>query len=117
MLKLINNLLTKDAVWHWGSSQVVKNALTRAPTLAYFDLTKKTVVSADASSFRLGATILQHSDGELKPVSFASQTFLQVETQYAQIQKECLAAVWAEKFDRYLCRLEIFCLFANFWCL
>ncbi|KAJ8352691.1 hypothetical protein SKAU_G00241670 [Synaphobranchus kaupii] len=50
---------------------------------------------------------IQEHDGILKPVEFCSRSLSDAERRYAQIEKECLAAVWAsERFYHYLCGLE-----------
>ena len=60
-------------------------------------------VSVDASSYGLGAVLLQQSESAWRPVAYASKAMTETETRYAQIEKEALAATWAcERFSNYI---------------
>ena len=71
--------------------------------LAFYDPNAEILISADASSYGLGAVLLQKMGHDWKPVSYASRSLLEAETHYAQIEKEALAITWAcEKFLDYV---------------
>lgn len=77
--------------------------ITTAPSLAYYDPKKPVIVSADSSTYGIGAALLQvEPNGKQKPLAFASRTLTDT---------ECLAGVWAcEKFSQYLSGLDNFVL-------
>ena len=97
-------LTEKDTIFTWQTNQnkalnTVKQLVTTAPVLRYYDVTEEVTVQSDASQKGLGAALLQKG----QPVTFASRSLSTTEQQYAQVEKECLAIVFAcERFNQYL---------------
>ena len=104
----LRGLFSSKNAWYWGEAQTngfnhVKDMLTRSPILAFTDAKLTTEVTADSSSYGIGAVIMQHYPERWKPVAYASCTLSSAETRYAQIEKEALPRTWAcETFDDYL---------------
>ena len=76
----IRRLTHKDVPWFWTKEQDVafdkiKEAVTTAPVLKYFDSSKPTEGSGDASSQGLGFVLTQ----EDHPVTYASRALTQAE--------------------------------------
>ena len=105
----LRTLLSKKNHWIWGPDQQsafegLKEALCSPESLAMFDAGKETKVSADASSYGLGAVLRQRqTDGTWRPVSYISRSMTETEQRYAQIEKGALALTWAcERLSQYL---------------
>ena len=104
----IRELLRSDRTWTWGPAQeksfiLVKEELVKPTVLAHYNPQAETKVSADASSFGLGAVLMQKEGEHWRPVAYASRSLSDTERNYAQIEKEALATTWAcEKFATYI---------------
>jgi len=104
----LRELLCSRRAWVWGPDQErsffrIKEELAKPTVLALYDQEADAKVSTDASSFGLGAVLLQSTGESWKPVAYASRSLSDTEKRYAQIEKEALATTWAcEKFCTYI---------------
>ena len=100
----IQQLTRKDVPWQWQHEQEaafekVKELLTEAPLLKYYNPGEELTVQCNASEKGLGAALMQNG----QPIAFASHAMTDPEIRYAQIEKEMLAVVFAlQKFDQYV---------------
>ena len=103
--------LTKNSVaftWnieHQTAFEHLKLALTKAPVMGYFDLSKDTYVTVDASPVGVSAILSQCTSGsnDHKVIAYASRSLSAVESRYSQTEKEALSIVWAvEHFHIFL---------------
>ena len=103
VMEPIRRLTRKNAEWSWSEEQElafkeVKKLATEAPILSYFDPTCPLEVQCDASKKGLGAALMQRG----KPIAYISRALTPTEQRYAQIEKECLAIVYAlARFHQY----------------
>ena len=111
LVKPLRELVKKknEFVWeeevHGQCLKQVKQVLTQAPVLKFFDRQKKTVLQCNASMSGLGACLLQ--DGH--PVAYASRALTPTETNYAQIEIELLSIVFGvEGFVGYVYGRKVF---------
>ena len=85
---------------HQEAFETLKNALISAPILDYPRQSDKFILTTDASDVGLGA-VLSTNRGTV--IEYASCMLSPPEKNYATIEKECLAIVWAvNKFCHYL---------------
>ena len=99
--KPLRELLKKRKTLVWGQPQdqtftEINEALTSAPILALYDPNRETKVNADAPSYGIGGVIMRQQDnGDWKPIPYVSRALSPVECRHLQVEKECLAFVWA----------------------
>ena len=102
-------LTTKNARFVWSSQHDKsftedKKLVSAHRVLKYCDMDAEVMIHCDASEKGLGATLLQNG----QPVAFASRTLTPVEQRCVQIEKECLAIVFAcTKFSQYITRKKL----------
>ena len=99
--KPLRELLKKKNTWVWGEPQdqaftEIKEVQTTAPIFALYEPNRETKVNVDALSYGIGGVVTQQQDnGDWKPISYVSRALSPVECWYSQVEKECLAFVWA----------------------
>ena len=97
----IRDLLSTKNEFLWGPTQQdafkkLKKEQNSTPVLTHYDPGRETIPAADASSYGLGAVLLQEQEnGARKPVAFASRSMTSTEQRNAQIEKEALTTTWA----------------------
>ena len=76
--KALRELLQSEVEWQWEDRhtlewQTIKHCLKREALLKYFDPTRDTKVSSDASEHGIGAVLLQEHGSQWLPVAFILQ--------------------------------------------
>ena len=100
----LRELTHNNVQWCWYDKhqkayEQLQSMICNAPLLKYYDVRKAVTLTCDASQFGLGAACLQNGE----PIAYASRTMTPCEQNYAQIEKELLAVVFAcNKFYDYI---------------
>ncbi|GFO07569.1 nectin-3 isoform b [Plakobranchus ocellatus] len=85
------------------SWDAIKKCLTSEPILKVPDPSKPFVVQTDASNKAIAGTLLQQHEGTLHPCFYASRILKDRERNYAIIELEMLAIIFAlDKFSKYM---------------
>ena len=101
----LREISNSTSEFSWADTQQaaftdIKQKVTSACALQYFDPGAPVTLQVDASDYGIGATLLQKNH----PVAYSSTTLTKSEKDnYAQIEKECLAIVHAmTRWDQWL---------------
>lgn len=100
----LRKLISEKVPWRWGpieqhDFEAVKAKVADTRTLKYYDMTQPLWIECDASCFGLGVAVFQAD----QVIGYASRTLTPTERNYAQIEKELLAVLFAcVKFDQLL---------------
>ena len=94
------DLMKKNAKWTWttihdNALNNIKASLT-TDAMGYFDKSWDTEVTTDASPYGLGAVLAQldpNDSSRRRIIAYASRRLTEVETRYAQIEREALGLV------------------------
>ena len=99
----MRDLLKEGNQFHWDeqvqgrSFEKMKEALSEAPLLKFFNPKEEVELQCDASERGLGACLMQQG----QPVAYASRSMTETEVNYAQIEKEMLAILFGvERFQQ-----------------
>ncbi|GFT92138.1 retrovirus-related Pol polyprotein from transposon 17.6 [Trichonephila clavipes] len=110
----LSNLSKKSTAWKWSeieqqAFQTLKQCLITPPILRQVDPKKPFIIRTDASSYALGAVLLQgESPTDEQPVEYASRLLSSAEKNYSTTEREALAVDWAlNKFRGYIEGAEI----------
>ena len=105
---ILRTLLKKESLWsfdnpHMKSVDRLKELVSSSPVLKFFDTRRETRVTTDASKEGLGALLEQKFDDGWHPIAYGSRSLTKSEVNYAPIELETLAVVFAcKRFNVYL---------------
>lgn len=114
ILEPLHSLLKSNIPFLWTKLQEtsfnkIKNMLSTAPLLAYYNPKKNIVISSDASGCGIGACLFQEDSlGNREAVAYISRTLTPTERHYAQIEREALGLTWAaEKWSDFITGIHV----------
>ncbi len=109
----LQELLKKSVHFRWDDEQegafiMLKEALCKAPILAYPNPDVPYIVDTDASNLAIGAVLSQVQDGEEKVIMYSSKAFSGSQRQWCTIRRELFAIIHfvTGKFSYYLLNQE-----------
>jgi hypothetical protein len=114
--KPLTHLLQKDVAFNFDEKclaafRTLKSALVSAPIIQPLDWSQPFKIMCDASDYAVGAVLGQRKEGRVHAVYYASKTLSEAQLNYATMEKELVAVVFAFRKIQILHReLEGHCL-------
>jgi hypothetical protein len=111
--KPLTHLLLKDVAFDFNEKclaafQTLKSALVSAPIIQPPDWSQPFEIMCDASDCAVGAVLGQRNQGRVHAIYYASKTLNEAQLNYATMEKELLAVVFAfEKFRSYIVNSKV----------
>jgi hypothetical protein len=88
--------------------RALKSALVSAPIIQPLDWSQPFEITSDANDYAIGAVLGQRKEGQVHAVYYASKTLNGAQLNYATMEKELLAVVFAfEKFRSYIMNSKV----------
>ena len=105
----LRSILKKDADWIWNAEHEnafvkINDEIEEVVELSHFKRNQETRIICNASKQGLGAVLQQsQTNGEWRPICFASRSLSDFESKYSINELELLAIMWAvEHFRKYV---------------
>jgi hypothetical protein len=111
--KPLTHLLQKDVAFDFDEKcleafRTLKSALVSAPIIQPPDWSQPFKIMCDASDYAVGAILGQRKEGRVHVVYYTNKTFNEAQLNYATMDKELLAVVFAfEKFRSYIMNSKV----------
>jgi hypothetical protein len=111
--KPLTHLLQNDVAFDFDEKclaafQTLKSALVSSHIIQPPDWSQPFEIMCDTSDYTVGAVLGQRKEGRVHTVYYASKTLYGAQLNYATMEKELLAAVFAfEKFRSYIVNLKV----------
>ncbi|XP_024870004.1 uncharacterized protein K02A2.6-like [Temnothorax curvispinosus] len=109
MKQALEDLTRENRTWSWDQTHdlafnQIKKVMLSPLLLDHYDPSKTLIVAADACATGIGAVLLQRdSNGHERAVYHMSQSLIDAQRNYSQLEKEALALVTAvERFHKFV---------------
>ncbi|MCG8113721.1 MAG: RNase H-like domain-containing protein, partial [Candidatus Thiodiazotropha taylori] len=116
----LRKLTRGNVPWEWGPEQqtafeTLKQRLISAEVMAYYNPSAETHLIVDASPCGVAAILNQkQSNGDVRPVAYASRTLTPTERRYSQTEREALAVLFGiQRFHIYLYGMQNFTVYSD----